>query len=133
MIKVAWDKERTNVETPTMRLVIRTGRTQAFKNWMTVMRLKDIRQAERFEELLNATGEYISSWPSKPTDAPNVPEILRVQTYGRDWCVVWGVVLTGARRRHQRLGEYRFILCLLDELEDVLDHVFQIEKVLRVS
>ena len=42
--------------------------------------------------------------------------------------IAWGIVLNGSVAKHKRLGDFVFLLCLADELPDVLDDIFKIER-----
>ncbi len=41
---------------------------------------------------------------------------------------IWGMVLTGAASKGDRIGEWVFLVCRLDELETVLTDVFKLES-----
>lgn len=42
--------------------------------------------------------------------------------------IAWGIVPNGATAKGKRLGEFFFVICLQDEIEDVLTDIFKIER-----
>lgn len=42
--------------------------------------------------------------------------------------IAWGIVPNGATAKGKRLGEFVFVICLQDEVEDVLTDIFKIDR-----
>lgn len=136
MCTIRWDTERTQVETPAFLLTIQTGMSIGLSNRLTTLRLTAPVEADSVMTDLDALTTYVTRMPSSSADYPGVPELVR---YARptargdlSLCVVWGIVLNGAKRRHLRFGSYYFVAVLEDELGDCLTRVFQIERVLTI-
>lgn len=129
--RIKWDSISTSGKTDGLVVKIRTGRSVLFSNQLTTLRLRDPRAAARFEEIINEIATEASGRDQSQA-IPGVPEMVRVSLYDRDVVIVWGFVPNGAKQRGRLIGEFRFVLMTMADLEgDALESVFDLDRLLR--
>lgn len=102
-----------------------------FSNQLTTLRLRDPHAAARFEEVIDAVAMEASG-RAHTQGTPGVPEMVRVKLFERDVVIAWGFVPNGAKKRGRLIGEFRFVLMTMADLEgDALDRVFEFTRLLK--
>jgi hypothetical protein len=133
-LQIRWDNEITRFRDERFDLRIRTGQSQAIRNLLTGLRVRDAGRAQRVERAIFAIAEQLSQSLQGADPYPGVPEMVygRIQDGQREVeiCVVSGIVPNGSRRGSALSGEYRLVVIRADELEACLSRVFDFERLL---
>lgn len=122
-MRVKWHDDVTMHGNKTCIVRIYTGETQAIANWRTALGVQgkmDVwEDAEQWIYLLAGAGKDLTE---------NVPEVERGVFDGREVAVVFGVNSNQVTPGGRVFGEYRFVMCMADEVLLVLAGVFGMKK-----
>lgn len=131
---IKWDKETRKHEDALWSLTVRTGISWRLANALTALSivapdLRPLLQNSLYEMLASAsTQQQITG-----TIMPNIPEVMHREVVCNrrvyHLVAIWMVAIQGktGRKSPQYFGEYRFVVCLVEDLEALLDTTFKTE------
>lgn len=128
---INWDTKTIRHETDTMVMTIRTGSSRMLDNYITARRMRNaaagIALHQRIMHLLKELSQRVDAGRL----LPNIPNFEVIDPYpgvsDRRIVVMFGIVTNGSKQR-RIIGEYRFVVCMDEEVEKVLDTVFDLER-----
>lgn len=132
-MRIIWDNEQTRVESGAYYLTIRTGMSVTARNVVQALRMAHSSEgAQLWADIMNAGATIPPLTEQDATAYPGIPELFPVTfdtSMGRKHFVyAFGVVPNGGRRGKQYTGEFRLVIVTADEIEAVLDSVFDLSR-----
>lgn len=123
---VKWHSDKKTHMNKSCLVTIRTGETQAIANWRTGLSAQN--KLDQWDEAWEMIEQVCSA--GKDLIA-NDPIVERFSVGDKQLAVVFGIISDQVSPRGRVFGEYRFVMCMADEVLLVLAKCFGIEKRLR--
>ena len=125
-MRVKWHDDVTMHGNKTCIVRIYTGETQAIANWRTAL------QVQGQGEVWDDAQAWVYGLAESGKDlTENEPEVERGTFGGKEVACVFGVMSNEITPSGRVFGEYRFVMCMADEVLLVLAKVFGMEKRLK--
>lgn len=123
---IVWHRDTAVHGNKTCIVRIKTGETRAISNWRTALSVQG----------QGAVWDAAEGWVHKLAESgkdltTNEPDVERGVFGGREVAVVFGVLSNEVTPSGRVFGEYRFVMCMADEVLLVLAKCFGMEKRLR--
>lgn len=135
-MNIIWAASLPLWDTPDFYVKLRSGYSVMLSNRLTALKRQHPQEGVNLSHAIESLSERLSL-PETRQARPNVPEMVHyhVCSAHSDMNIVlaWGIVTNGAKRGAQVTGEFRFIICLLEELDAALTSVFELERTLRIE
>jgi hypothetical protein len=135
---INWDREVTQGETEHYALRLRTGCSILLSNRITSLKQRQPVQGVAVERQLFSILRRVTNEHPATKSRAGFPEIRiygipygDAQTF--TFAAVWGIVLNGSKKGKLLQGEFRFVLCCDEQLDDCLTRFFEIEKLVEIK
>lgn len=131
---IKWDTETRKHEDKLWALTVRTGISWRLHNALTALSViaPDLRPLLQ-DSLYEMLGSASTQQQITETIMPNIPEVMHREVICNrrvyHLVAIWMVVIQGktGRKSPAYMGEYRFVVCLVEDLEGLLDTTFRTE------
>lgn len=131
---INWDAKTIRHENDRMVINVRTGSSRMFDNFMTARMMRNpVEGMALYRRVLELLTE-LSTRADVGMLFNNVPYFEIIDPYpvyprhsDRRIIVMYGVITNGSKQRRV-IGDYRFVVCMDEEAEKVMDTVFDLER-----
>lgn len=134
IIRVDWDSRILIHNGARFYLRVHSGVTIHLKNWMQAHTSMGFGSETASIEAEIARCAPMGELKPIDFDSPSAltPEQIHMDFHTQRGdlhvALVWGIALTGAKRRHQQIGNFYCIVCHADQTPSVLKHLFNQES-----
>ncbi len=133
LLKIDWDDQTTPYIDKYCYVTVRTGRSRAYRNILAGLGVRSPARAARLREDMDKLLTEISHQGGEALCMPNIPEMVVVKFDDYQFVIAHGIVFTNVTTGGRLVGDFKLVIVLLDEMDDVLSEVFKIEKYVQAA
>lgn len=128
MLRLDWDQQTTPYIDKSCYITIRTGRSRAYRNVLAGLGVREPARAARIREDMDKLLSQISQTGGEALCTPNIPEMVIVKVDDYEFVAAHGIVFTSVTQGGRLVGDFKLVICMIDEMDAVLTDVFKLEK-----
>ena len=132
MLRIDWDQQTTPWVDKYSYVTIRTGRSRAYRNILAGIGVREPARAARIRQDMDALLKMISEQGGDALNMPNIPE-FEMATFDEHQVVIAHGIIYTSRTATRLVGDYPFVIVMMDEMDAVLSEVFKIERYVQAA